>query len=326
MGNRNKTRTTEEFIKLAGQVHGNKYSYEKTHYIKSSAKVIITCPIHGDFEQVANSHLLGHGCAKCGMEQGTRKVALQKGLPSFLDKAKKKFPQYDYSKVEWKNNHYPVEIICPKHGSFFIGPSALLHKNCKVHACPKCKKQWHCEERGKQIIKEAMKVHNGYYSYEKVPKCFKKTDLVTIICPMHGEFQQTMKNHVKGSICTYCMNEKRSYAHRYHRKDRPAYVYLAYFPNHNLYKIGVTVDLQKRFGGELEKPEILFSKRYETEEQAYYIETCLFRKYSSFKYKGNPVLKRKGNKELLVQDISHDIASSVEAIETTKEFNSLGRE
>ena len=57
--------TTEEFINKAKAIHKSKYIYTNTVYIKSSLKVIITCPEHGDFEQEANSHLKGTGCYKC---------------------------------------------------------------------------------------------------------------------------------------------------------------------------------------------------------------------------------------------------------------------
>ena len=57
---------TIEFIAKANKVHNNKYTYENTIYVKSKEKVIITCLTHGNFEQVAYSHLKGHGCKKCG--------------------------------------------------------------------------------------------------------------------------------------------------------------------------------------------------------------------------------------------------------------------
>ena len=50
-----KKRTTEEFIELARQVHGDKYDYSKTVYVNKRSKVIITCPIHGDFEQIGRA-------------------------------------------------------------------------------------------------------------------------------------------------------------------------------------------------------------------------------------------------------------------------------
>ena len=57
--------TTEEFIAKAREVHGDKYSYENTIYTEARNKLTITCPIHGDFEQLASGHLAGYGCKKC---------------------------------------------------------------------------------------------------------------------------------------------------------------------------------------------------------------------------------------------------------------------
>lgn len=55
----------EEFIIKAKLVHINKYDYSKTNYTNNRAKVIITCPIHGDFKQVPKDHLAGCGCPSC---------------------------------------------------------------------------------------------------------------------------------------------------------------------------------------------------------------------------------------------------------------------
>lgn len=61
-----KKRNTESFIKKAKEVHGDRYDYSKTVYVNKRTKVLITCPIHGDFEQLANNHLRGQGCPLCG--------------------------------------------------------------------------------------------------------------------------------------------------------------------------------------------------------------------------------------------------------------------
>lgn len=55
----------EKFTKLANSIHNNKYDYSKVDYINNYTKVIITCPIHGDFLQTPHSHLRGNGCPKC---------------------------------------------------------------------------------------------------------------------------------------------------------------------------------------------------------------------------------------------------------------------
>lgn len=57
--------TTEEFIREANYIHNNFYDYSKTIYNGAFKKVIITCPIHGDFQQKPNSHLSGQGCPHC---------------------------------------------------------------------------------------------------------------------------------------------------------------------------------------------------------------------------------------------------------------------
>jgi signal peptidase I len=68
-------KTTEQFIKEANVVHDFKYSYDKTNYIKNQIKVIITCPIHGDFEQRPLSHIQGNGCKCCSESRGEREIA-----------------------------------------------------------------------------------------------------------------------------------------------------------------------------------------------------------------------------------------------------------
>lgn len=59
-------KTTEDFVKEAKQVHGDKYDYSKTEYINAQTKVCIICPEHGEFWQFPNGHINGHGCPKCG--------------------------------------------------------------------------------------------------------------------------------------------------------------------------------------------------------------------------------------------------------------------
>ena len=68
--------TTEEFIKKAREVHGDKYDYSKVEYVNSKEKVTIICPEHGEFMQVPSMHLRGHGCAKCSTERNTEKLML----------------------------------------------------------------------------------------------------------------------------------------------------------------------------------------------------------------------------------------------------------
>jgi hypothetical protein len=55
----------EEFIKKSIKTHGDIYNYSKVNYINSQTKVIIICPLHGDFEQQPNNHINKQGCPRC---------------------------------------------------------------------------------------------------------------------------------------------------------------------------------------------------------------------------------------------------------------------
>lgn len=67
--NKNHQRTREEFIEDSNKIHKNFYTYEKFNYVNAKTKGIITCPIHGDFEQTPDSHLNAKsGCSDCAKE------------------------------------------------------------------------------------------------------------------------------------------------------------------------------------------------------------------------------------------------------------------
>ena len=114
--------TTEEFIERAKQVHGDKYDYSKVKYINCEEKVCIICPIHGEFWQIAKTHLNGSGCYLCGIE----KVASKRRFNNkeFIKKARKIHgDKYDYSKIEYINSQTPITIICPIHGEYTMRPT-----------------------------------------------------------------------------------------------------------------------------------------------------------------------------------------------------------
>lgn len=57
----------------------------------------------------------------------------------------------------------------------------------------------------KETIEIFKKVHNNKYSYDKVPDNFKISEKITIVCPVHGDFQKIAYNHREGSGCHYCL-------------------------------------------------------------------------------------------------------------------------
>src|SRR5271166_2153666 len=57
----------DDFIKECSIIHNSKYDYSKVIYTKSKNKIIVICPIHGEFSQIADDHSRGHGCSQCSI-------------------------------------------------------------------------------------------------------------------------------------------------------------------------------------------------------------------------------------------------------------------
>ena len=125
-------------------------------------------------------------------------------LKKFIEKAQKRHgDKYDYSKVEYYGSKEKVCIICPKHGEFWQYPQDHVRGN----KCPKCAN----ENRGSkkrftkdEFIKKCKEIHGDIYDYSKVE--YKNINTkVTIICPIHGEFEQIGINHILGQGCPKCV-------------------------------------------------------------------------------------------------------------------------
>ena len=128
-----KRKTTEEFICSATRVHGIKYDYAKVVYTHSKTKVIVTCPEHGDFEQVPNDHLKGKGCSRCaGMLPLEYRVT---DTESFIKKSLSIHSSvYNYDNVKYIKTKSKVSILCSIHGEFMQTPNEHL----KGAGCPSC--------------------------------------------------------------------------------------------------------------------------------------------------------------------------------------------
>jgi hypothetical protein len=195
--------TKSDFIKKAQAVHGNKYNYDKIDYNNNHSNVIITCPLHGDFEQTPGNHTHKtnpQGCPVCG---GKTKWDLSR----FLEEgAKIHNDKYDYSKVVFDGLNKKARIICPVHGEFLQTPA---HHICRQQGCPDCAGI----KRGtkEKFIEKARKIHGDKYNYDKM--AYKTTHTKVIItCPIHGDFEQTPANHTRKNNpqgCYLCTGRKR---------------------------------------------------------------------------------------------------------------------
>jgi very-short-patch-repair endonuclease/Zn ribbon nucleic-acid-binding protein len=182
--------TTEQFIEKAKEIHNNKYDYSLVEYINNKTKIKIICPKHGIFEQKPKNHLSGYNCIKCGYKFTTKE--------KFIEQAKKIHGnKYDYSKIEYKNISNKIKIICPIHGEFEQIPSIHI---LKKSGCPKC--YGNKKLTNSEIIESFSKIHHDKYDYSLVKYINSKTK-IKIICPIHGEFEQTPDSH-KSHGCSKC--------------------------------------------------------------------------------------------------------------------------
>lgn len=193
-----RNKTTEEFISQAKQIHPE-YDYSKVNYVNAHVKVMVGCPKHGFFEIAPTKLLGGQGCNRCGHE----KVGFEKRThqDDFIATAKKIYPKYDYSKVNYVNNITPVIVTCPVHGDFSITPNTLLYK----HGCKRCNYENYCKSRASntdEFVEKAKKVHPEY-DYSKV-KYIRSNLKVDVICPKHGLFSITPNSLLSGTGCPTC--------------------------------------------------------------------------------------------------------------------------
>ena len=194
-GRDKRSKNSDNFIIEAKRKHNNKYNYTKTVYKNNRSKVIITCKKHGDFQQLPNNHLSGNGCLNCRIDGTIKK--------DFFTEAKKKHGDiYDYSDVNYINRKNKIKIICKKHGTFEQSPANHLIGQ----GCPECGK---IKTRIKkhEFIKRANKVHKGYYDYSNL-NFYMASKKLSIICPVHGVFNQNGSAHLIGQGCPRCKSSK----------------------------------------------------------------------------------------------------------------------
>jgi hypothetical protein len=114
--------------------------------------------------------------------------------------------KFDYSLTNYLNSKKHVTIICPSHGEFSQTPSKHL---LSESGCPECAS----EKRGLKLrmtpdefLKRSKEVHGDKYDYSNT-NYQSKRDKVTIICKIHGEFQQLPLNHLSSVGCSLCSND-----------------------------------------------------------------------------------------------------------------------
>jgi len=238
-------KTTEQFIQESKALHPNKYTYTKTVYVGCMQKVVLTCPVHGDFQVTPNSHLSTQrsGCQKCAKRH-------HYSQQEFIEEAIKIHKnKYDYSNVTYINNKIKIEIICPEHGSFFQLPVVHTRNGGGCKKCAAGQAGSYHKKNTAWFIETAVSIHGTKYNYASTT--YKRYhDKVEIICPEHGSFFQTAGSHLHNRsgcpMCSYRDYEGgygiKRFANHPEIKNNPAVLYVVRVHNdqETFVKVGIT--------------------------------------------------------------------------------------
>lgn len=190
--------TTEEFIKQAILIHGDKYDYSNSQYNGAKRPITIFCNhCKTNFNlQPTNHTSKSQGCPNCYNKN--RVIDLQ----SFLTKAKKIHNnKFDYSKVNYINNITRITIICENQHIFEQTP----HMHLQGKGCSKC--NGGIKDTLNDFLNKVKKIHGDKYDYSLV-NYFNSYTKIPIICDKHNIFKQTPNDHLQGKGCPICRESK----------------------------------------------------------------------------------------------------------------------
>jgi len=192
------TSSKDVWVAKARLLHGDKYDYSKVNYINKATKVEIICPTHGSFWQIAGEHVRAkaRGCKKCAME------ATRITKDEFVERAREVHSdRFSYDKVNFKKMTTPIMVTCKEHGDFSVIPNNHLAATVSG-GCLKCSTVRTIDE--KEFIKRAKEKFGNKFDYSKM-NYIGYTSHATIICPLHGKFQQTPEHHIRSKHgCSKC--------------------------------------------------------------------------------------------------------------------------
>jgi hypothetical protein len=192
--------TTIDFIKKSKVIHNDTYNYSKFIYKNIKTKGIIICPVHGEFIQLADSHLQGSGCPRCSNN-------IKLTTEFFIEKSNQIHgSKYNYSNVVYINMEEKIKIICPIHGEFLQRP----HSHLNGSGCRKCfnkKLKESMMSNIEEFVSKSKKLHGNKYDYSLITKYGGSNTNIKIYCiKCKNSFNQKPYSHLQGHGCPHCIS------------------------------------------------------------------------------------------------------------------------
>ncbi len=166
---------TNDFIEKASIIHNGKYDYSGSQYLNTKTKIKIICPIHGEFWQLPEKHIIGNGCPRCSESKMERDVSVFLKENNINFEIQKTFPWLNRQRLDFYLPDYNIAIECQ--GEQHFKPVDFAGRG-KVWA----KKQFNeCIERDKlkKIRCESNSVRILYYSNLKEKKSYFNEKIIT---------------------------------------------------------------------------------------------------------------------------------------------------
>jgi hypothetical protein len=179
----------------------------------------------------------------------------------FIAKAKEIHgDKFGYNNINYINNREKIKLVCKVHGIFEISPDSHLRGT----NCAKCEFNKNAlvkvNSAKEAFIEKAKYKHGNKYDYSNF-EYINAINKSTIICPIHGNFNQSAHDHLQGKGCRKCSiirNKDKSKNNSYYNikiadrnKDKweqeIAYLYLIKCFNNQeeFYKVGICKEANK---------------------------------------------------------------------------------
>lgn len=98
------------FIENSNKVHSGKYIYDTVNYLNLSSSIKITCPEHGPFFQVAQTHMAGHKCPSCAKVYSNQQRELNEFIKSLGVETEENYKLKNGKHLDIVCKNYPIAV------------------------------------------------------------------------------------------------------------------------------------------------------------------------------------------------------------------------
>lgn len=180
-----------EFLNRVTLLHPN-LSFVHSDYINTLTKVLVACPLHGDFYIKPSKLFVGQGCSKCS-RRSSKDDILEKISPFNIN-------NYDLSNVGNLSYFEPFTLMCLKHGEFSLVPNNIIGN--KLMNCPRCSRE-KLSLTQEDFISRSKIINGDKFDYSLVDYVNLETKVI-IKCNKGHIFKQRPDGHLKLKGCPKC--------------------------------------------------------------------------------------------------------------------------